>query len=252
MPTYQTAGRVARNALKTIGAFPSSRSAPDPGEYSTALEWLEMVLNTTSGIRPLAGFYRLVDIPLESGVGDYLLSDFDDSARTAHVFSVSLINGTADPLPLKMLWESESADENLNDTGESRRVVITKDRDPTLKVYPTPTSTQEDAGQLLRLRIQTWHDEIDVDGIADSDLLLRPAWYLWLTKRTAYEIGCGPVRRLGEGELKRLQDDSEKLEMQLLARDGKNNGPYPPVTEPMDGSYNLDYTATYHKDTGYS
>lgn len=236
MAARQTAKQIAENALSTIGAFPASQPQADAGELKKTLGWLEMLLNSISGIRPLAGFWRVVDIPLEAGIGDYLLSDFDDAAGTQHVFSVGIVNDQGSVDPLDMLWEDEAVLENLEKTGRPRRVVVTKDTDPELKVYPTPTQTEQDAGLVLRLRIQTYHDEIDTSGIGDEDILLRPAWYLWLTKRLAYEIGCGPVRHLLEAELTRLQNDSERLEAQLLARDGQYNSSTPPLTEPMAGS----------------
>lgn len=239
MPTIKTAKKVAEDALKTIGAFPASQSAPDPGELKDALNWLEMILNHQSGIRPLAGFWQIIEIPLEAGIGDYTLSDYAEERGIVHVFSVAIVDISGDPDPLDFEYENDVLLENLQDTGEPQRATVTKDRDPVLKVFPTPTQTEEDAGLILRLRVQTYHPDINPLGIGDEDLLLRPAWYLWITKRTAYEIGCGPVRRLSEGELKRLEDDAMKLENQLLARDGKEAGPQPPVTEPVAGSVDI-------------
>lgn len=236
MPTFQTAKQVAENALKTIGAFPPSMSAADPGELRTALQWLEMMLNTTVGIRPLAGFWRVFDISLEAGIGDYELDDFADESGVQQVFSVNIVDSEGNVDPLKMLFEEEGDAENLEDTGQPERVVVTRDAHPVLKVYPTPTSTEEDAGLVLRVRVQTYQTPIDGSGIADEDMKLRPSWYLWATKRLAYEIGSGPVRRLMDTELKRLQSDADKIETALLARDGQYNSGRPPLTEPMAGS----------------
>lgn len=242
MPIRQTAKKVAENALSTIGAFPASQPVPDEGELRKTLVWLEMLLNTQAGIRPMAGFWRVIEIPIEAGTGDYLLSDFDNSAGTQHVFSVNLVDDGGNVTPLDIEWENRSIIENLEQTGEPRRCVITKDVYPTIKIYPTPLQAHEDAGMVLRVRIQTYHDNIDETGIADSDLLIRPSWYLWLTKRLAYEIGCGPVRRLVETELSRFKKDADDLETLLLARDGQYQSPKPPVTEPMPG---YDIGATY-------
>lgn len=236
MPTFLSAKKVAENALKTIGAFPPSMSSADPGELKTAMQWLEMILNTTAGIRPVAGFWRIFDIPLEAGVGDYDLDDYADDAGVQHVFSVNIVDAQGDVDPLEMIFENDSATENLEDTGQPDRVVITRDAHPVLKVYPTPTSTEEDAGLVLRVRVQTYHTPIDHAGIGDEDLLLRPSWYLWVNNKLAYELGKGPVRRLQENELKRFQTDYMVLESALLARDGQYNSGKPPVTEPMAGS----------------
>lgn len=239
MPTIKTAKKIAEDALKTIGAFPASMSAPDPGELRDTLNWLEMILNNQSGIRPLAGFWDTIEIPLEAGIGDYDLSDYANDSGVCDVFSVCLVDSLGNTDPLDFEYENNALLENLTQTGCPSRATVTKDRESVLKVYPTPTQTEEDSGLVLRLRIQTYHNPIDPTGVADVDLLLRPSWYLWITKRTAYEIGCGPVRRLAESELQRLEKDAEKLEDGLLARDGKERGSNPPVTEPVACSVDI-------------
>lgn len=239
MPTIKTAKQIAEDALSTIGAFPASQSSPDPGELKKTLNWLEMLINYQSGIRPLAGFWQVFDIPIEAGIGDYDMADYAEERGVCHVFSATLVdlNGATDPLDFQ--YESTAVQENLRETGRPSRATVTKDRDMVLKVYPTPTQYEEDAGLVIRVRVQTYHEDIDASGVADEDIRLRPSWYLWLIKRLSYEIGCGPVRRLSEGELKRLEDNAQMLENALLARDGQGTSPRPPVTEPVAGSVDL-------------
>jgi hypothetical protein len=252
LPNVQTAKNVAENALSTIGAFPASQSAPDPGELKKTLQWLEMLLSYQSGIRPIAGFWQIFDIPLEANVGDYNMADYASKRGVIHVFSAALVGVNSDPDFLDFVYEDDAVLENLSATGRPSRVSVTKDREMMLKVYPTPTQVEQDAGLVIRVRVQTYHDTIDDEGIADEDINLRPAWYLWLTKRLAYEIGCGPVRRLAEGELKRLEDDAHKLENALLARDGQYSSPRMPVTEPMAGSIDGCWSSEYRtRRTGY-
>lgn len=238
MPTFQTAKKIAENALKTIGAFPSTQIAPDEGELSDALQWLEMVLNTQSGIRPMTSFWSVIEIPLEAGVADYNLHDYTGEGGVQSVFSMSLTNAiNGDPVPIKMMFENEEIEENLSQKGTPTRAIVTKSVKPQIKLYPEPTFTDEQNGNVLRVRLQSFHPTLDTTGNADNDVLLRPSWYLWITKRLAYEIGSGPVRRLADSELKDLRGDADMLEKSLLARDGKQNTGKPPVTEPMAGSY---------------
>lgn len=232
----QSAKTVAENALSTIGAFPAAQASPDPGELRKALIWLEMILNFESGIRPVAGFWQVFEIPLEANVGDYLLPDFSEAEGVSHVFSVCLVDANGNTDPINFQYENDALLENLQNTGVPHRVTITKDKDMKMKLYPMPTQVQEDAGLIVRVRVQTWHDKIDNSGMADEDLKLRPSWYLWLTKRLAYEIGCGPVRRLAESELDRLQNDMQMMADLLYARDGQYQGPVPPVQDPVPGS----------------
>lgn len=239
MPTIQSAKIVAENALSTIGAFAASQSQPDPGELNKALRWLEMLLNYQSGIRPLAGFWQVFDIPIEAGIGDYDMADYAEERGVCHVFSAFVVDLNGDTDPIDFQYESTAVQENLKDTGRPSRATVSKDRDMVLKVYPLPTQVEEDAGLILRVRVQTYHESIDPKGVNDEDIRLRPSWYLWLTKRLAYEIGSGPVRRLAEGELKRLADDSASLEDALIARDGQYVAPTPPLTGPVPMS--IDY-----------
>lgn len=236
MPNIQTANVVAENSLSTIGAFPASQQQPDPGEMKKALRWLEMLLNHESGIRPLAGFWDVFDIPLEAGIGDYDMSDYADEAGVVHIFSAFIVDQNGDVDPIDFQYESTAMMENLKATGRPTRATSTKDTDMVLRVFPTPTQVEEDSGLVLRVRVQKYHKKIDETGVRNEDISMRPSWYLWLTKRLAYEIGSGPVRRLSEGELARLEKDADKLENALLARDGQYTSQRPPVTEPVDGS----------------
>lgn len=235
MPSYQTAKKLGENALRTIGAFPASQSQADAGELRTTLQWLEMVINTVVGYRPLAGFWRVIEIPIEAGIGDYNLTDYADAAETQHVFSVNIVDTNGEVEPVHMIDENEAVTENLSNTGTAKRALVTKDVFPVLKLYPTPTSEDENAGRVIRLRIQTYQPQIDDTGNGQEKLLVRPSWYLWLTKKLAYEIGGGPVRRLADSELKRFQDDANEIESLLLSRDGQYSRQGPPVTEPMPG-----------------
>lgn len=236
MPTIQSAKDIAENALSTIGAFPASRSAPDPGEMKKALRWLEMLLNTQAAIRPVGSFWQVFDVPLEAGIGDYDLSDYADESGACHVFSVFLVDATGHVEPLSLEYNSDSVGENLARTGRPSRATVSLNEEVvngTLRVFPTPTQVEQDAGYLLRVRVETFHAPIDETGAADESLKLRPSWYLWATKKLSYEIGSGPVRRLAEGELARLDSDASRLENALLARDIQQISPGPPVTEPM-------------------
>jgi hypothetical protein len=234
VPNYLTAKTLAERSLRTIGAFPPSQSQADSSELQVALQWLEMILNDIAGRMPLAGLWQLVDIPLEAGVGDYLLSDYVDDDQAQHVFSVGLVNANGDVDPLEMMFENQAAAENLQHVGTPCRVVVTRDVMPRIKVYPEPTQANQDAGLTLRLRIQTYANAIDARGIADSDTRLRPSWYLWAVKANAYEIGSGPVRRLPDNELDRFQKDAMRIENALGAFDGQQNTGSPPVTDPCD------------------
>ncbi len=236
MPTILTAKQVAENALKTIGAFPNTQTQADAGDLRTTLMWLEMILNTFSGYRPVASMWRTIDIPVEEGIGDYLLSDYDDDAGTQHVFSVSMVDQMGNVDPLEIVYESKALEENLVNVSTPSRAMATRTVDPVLRVFPAPAAQHVQAGKVFRVRIQTFHTKIESQGNGDTELLLRPSWYLWLTKKLSYEIGGGPVRRLPDYELKRFEMDADKLENLLLSRDGKGSSPSPPVTEPMAGS----------------
>jgi hypothetical protein len=236
MGIFRTAKEVSEDALRLVGAFPPSRSQADASELRITLGRLETILNYTSGIRPLAGYWTMFDIPIEAGIGDYELADYASDAQIEHVFSVSLVTGSQDPDFIPLMYESEGALENLTSTGRTRRAVVTRDKSPILKIYPTPTSTEEDAGAVLRVRVQTYESSIDKTGTGNNDLKLRPAWYLWMENRLAYEIGKGPVRRLNDNILKRFKDDADAMEAALLARDGQHNTSAPPVTLPIAGA----------------
>jgi len=236
MPSYQTARQVASNALSKIGAWPSSQSQPDERELKIAMGWLEMLLNNQSGIRPTAGFWNVIEIPIEATIGDYDLADYVKDVSVQHVFSVSMVTILGNVEPLTIISEKDTVFKNLKENGTPHSAAITRDVKPILKVYPNPTSSDEDAGSVIRIRVQSFHSTIDPEGTNETNIMLRPSWYLWLAYRLAYEIGGGPVRRLPESELTRIQRDYQLMETQLYARDGQYNTSQPPITRPVEGS----------------
>lgn len=236
MPTYQTAKNVAENALSTIGAFASSQSQPDHNELKKALVWLEMILNNQAGISPTPGFWDIVEIPVQAGIGDYELDDYVDDESVQHVFSASIIETSGKVTPLGISSETDTTFKDFKKTGTPEEIIVTRDIHPIMRVFPTPTRTDEDNGLVIRIRFQKFHAAIDGEGVNDINISLRPSWYLWLTKRLAYEIGSGPVRRLAESELNRIEKDYEKIETRLYGRDGKYNLGSPPISEPVLGS----------------
>lgn len=235
MPNFQTAKQIAEKALQRIGAFPPSRAQADAAELRRALQWMEMILNTQSGIQTITSFNRAYEIPLEATIGDYLLADYDDEAGTQHVFSAVLVDASENVEPLELIWENQSLEENITEIGRPLRAVVTRAVHPEIKVYPVPTQIEVDAGYRIRVRVQTFHAGIDETGVADSDISLRASWYLWLIKKLSFEIGSGPVRRLPKDELNDLWSEYMVLENSLTARDGLYNSSRPPVTEPMEG-----------------
>jgi hypothetical protein len=235
LPTFMTAKQIAENALKIIGAFPSTMTQADAGDLSTALTWLEMIMNTQAGIRPMAGFWDILEIPLQADIGDYNLTDYGGDAFIQEVFSASLVDSSGNTTPLELVFESDAVIENLSERGPPSRAIVTRDILPVMKLYPAPAQSNEDAGQIVRVRYQSYHSAINPSGTGQVDVKLRPAWYMWAIKKLAYELGCGPVRRLPEGELQRLDKDSLVLEMDLMARDGKYNKK-PLISEPVAGS----------------
>lgn len=236
MPSYQTARQVASNALSKIGAWPSSQTQPDARELKIAMGWLEMLLNNQSGIRPTAGFWDVIEIPLQAGIGDYDLQDYVKDAGVQSVFSVSMVTILGNVEPLDVISEKDAVFKNLKDSATPNCAAITKDVKPVLKVYPIPTQSDEEAGTVFRVRIQSFHKTIDPEGTNDTEIMVRPSWYLWLAYRLSYEIGGGPVRRLSESELTRIQRDYQMMETQLYARDGQYNTAEPPMTRPVEGS----------------
>lgn len=236
MPSYQTARQVATNALSKIGAFPSSQSQPDERELKIAMGWLEMILNNQSGIRPTAGFWNVIDIPIQAGIGEYELADYTKESGVQHVFSASIVTILGNVEPLDIISEKDAVFKNIKENATPYCGAITKDVKPVLKVYPTPTQSDEESGAVFRLRIQSFHKGIDPSGTNDTEISLRPSWYLWLTYRLSYEIGGGPVRRLASAELRDIKNDYTMMETQLYSRDGQYNTATPPVTRPVEGS----------------
>lgn len=234
MPNYLTAKTLAEESLREIGAFPPSQSQADAGELRVSLSRLELILNDMAGSRTFAGLWDVIEIPLEAGKAEYDLEDYADADHVEHVFSIVLVNGNGHVDPITFGFENEAERENRETNGTPNRAVVNSNVKPTITVFPKPTQADEDDEKYLRVRVQTYAAAVDWKGVANRDVKLRPSWYWWAITKNAYAIGRGPVRRLNEQELKRLQDDYNTLENRLLAFDGQPSTGQPPLTESSD------------------
>jgi hypothetical protein len=236
MPNIYTAKEVAEQALRVIGRLSPKQPQADAADLRVALSQLEMAINDTVGRTALAGFSRTMDIPLVSGQTVYKTSDYADGREVQQVFSMVLVEPTinSDPDPLLMVFENQALTRSPIATGTPCDVVVSRDVYPIITLLRVPTDGDVVAGRVLRLRYQTYVTAPDPKGIADTDIMVRPSWYLWLVTKVAYLCGRGPILRLPNGELSVLRQDLADLEAGQLARDGLNNTSQPPMTEPYD------------------
>lgn len=233
MPNYLTAKNLAEEALREIGAFPPSQSQADAGELRVTLLRLELMLNSYVGMRTMAGLRDTVEIPLIEGETVYRLEDYTDENSAQHVFSIMCVENTGNVTPVDIVFDSQAQENDLTQSATPWQAVVSQNVKPVITVWPKPTASDVSAGRFIRVRLQTYAAAVDPQGIADKDTKLRPSWYWWAITKTAYAIGRGAVRRLSDGELKLLREDSELLENRLLAYDGSQDTSQPHVTEPM-------------------
>jgi hypothetical protein len=234
MPNYLTAKALAEEALKEIGSFSPSMEQADIGELRVALSRLEMILNSKIGHNQTAGYWRTIDIDIAASDNDYKISSYANTDGVQYVFSANRIDSNGSVFPLEMLTQREWDEKNKTETGSVEAIFITRDNDGYVHTYPKPPAGITTGDTKIQLRVQTFAPKIDHKGIADNDMFIRPTWYWWAVTKLAYAIGRGAVRRLPDGELRRLKDDYMQEEKDLMAGDNHDMTGIPYTTEPED------------------
>ena len=260
MPTILYANDIAEEALREIGAFTTSMEQADAAQMKVALRRLELVLNVAIGTDVYLPAWREYDIPLVSGQQKYHLADFVDDNGVQFITGTKLIDTTTGRhYHFDLVNEVKFMDYDNPLSGRPYVGYVSNTDDPNLFVFPLLNSSTP-AGQFnLHVVAQVYANKIDPSASQNVNLNLRPTWYLWAIKRLAYNIGCGPVLRLPDNELKSIGEEASSLEDALLSVDGKFNTTDLPVTHGhdvcgincgMDSSYGMnrpDYHSLYNR-----
>lgn len=230
---------IATLALRRISALPTSETAPEGEELRVSLQFLDLVLSELSGTsRIYSQVGPSLAMILKPGVTSYALKDAlgEGFPKSGLVNPVSVwasnLAGRQYEVPI-VTREVFERYKRFPETGAPECVYIDREPSPTVYLFPPPRADDVQAW-FLELVYQEQAPNVSPNGVAnsvpeDQAHSLRHAWQLWLVKKLAYEIGCGPVAALPEGRLSRLDRDQRDAYSKLEARDNHEHSNLPPI-----------------------
>ncbi|MER8967715.1 hypothetical protein NKI25_18670 [Mesorhizobium sp. M0808] len=237
------AKEICERALRMIGKFPTTESAPDGEDLREALFWLDMVMAEVAGTTRL--FFLIpasIRLTLVAGQQPYLLSDeitaFPDNGFQFPVAAwLEDANGNRTPLEIvaRDTWLEKSL---LSTPGTPCEVYIDRLPDPTLYTYPTIDATDTDVWTVV-LDFQSYAPNVAPAGVSGTrpqdsvETLFRQAWQRWLTYKLCVDIGGGAVVKLPENSLARFEREELKARGALEAFENREHDTEPPTVEPF-------------------
>ncbi len=244
MSRVLTASDICARSLRTIGKFPVTESAPDGEDLREAMHWLDLILGETVGTERM--FSRLspgtLSVAITNGTQSYNLYTALGSAlptdRVQFVVAAWLEDQNANRSPIEIVTEEKFEDvSKLSESGTPTMVHIDRQATPTLRIYPTPATTDSNT-YTLKLVCQRYAPNVapgGVTGTTPSGSVLHDfgqAWQRWMVCQLAHDLGSGPIHKIGEATLNRFALMAGASRARLLAFENREHETTDPICEP--------------------
>lgn len=243
MSLVLTANEICARALRAIGAFPITESAPDGEALREAMSWLDLIMGEFAGSTKVFWLVTAtLDIPLTNGTQSYDLVDALGSDlpidRVQWPVEAWLEdgNGNRTPLVIVTLEKFESVS-RVDETGPPCRIHIDRSSTPQLRVFPTPATTDTNS-YTIKLVVQKFAPKLAPLGVTGttpsgtSVTGIPQAWQRWLVLQLSHDLGSGPIHKIGEQSLARFIGGAKEAKEALLAFENREHDTEPPLCEP--------------------
>lgn len=240
-----TAKKICEEALGAIGAFPVTESAADPEHLRRAMTWLDLLLAQLAGsTRLFALVPATITLTLEAGEDEYnLVETLGTELPTDKIqFPVNAWledgSGNRTPLTIHPRDKFEAIKTVTTTTGPPTCIYIDRlAAAPTLFTYPT-VDASDTTPWIIKLDVQTYAPNVapaGVTGTQPSGSVLTnfsQAWQRYMIVALAHDLGMGPIYKLSEQRLTRLDTKAKEAKTDLLAFENREHDTEPPVCEP--------------------
>jgi hypothetical protein len=248
MSAVFTAAQVASTALRAIGSFPITESAPDGEHLREAMTWLDMLLAEKAGTMRI--FQRVpatLSFPIVNGTQAYNLYTALGSQLPADRIQFVIDawmqdqSGTRYPIEIVNRQKFETVD-LPSETGMPEWIYIDRQQppqvaSPTLQIFPTP-DVADPTVYTLFLEVQQYAPTVapgGVTGTQPQSAVLHAfgvAWQRWMVFQLAHDLGSGPIVKIGEASLTRFEKTATAAMAKLEAFENREQETTPPIGEP--------------------
>ncbi len=236
------ANEICARALRMVGEFPMSETAPAGEQLREALFWLDMVLATNAGIREVFWLRpATIQITLIAGQQQYSLQTAmgasfpTDGVQFPVQAGLLYPSGTRLPIDIASRQKFEEL-MRPEDTGVPRIIYIDRlTTDQMLLVWPYLPASETQTYR-LELVVQTYSPDLSPAGVAGArpnattETGVRLAWNEWLVHTLACRLGSGPINKQPENRLSRWQRVADDIKVDLDAYENREHDTEPPLT----------------------
>lgn len=219
MPRLLSIREICERSLRKIGSYSINDDGARAEEMEEAQQWLDLIVGHLTGRRRTWWLVPVnATIPLVAGQASYTLDQtlFPDAGMQFAIsaWSRNLADGRREEVPIKRRQEWEELP--LLNPGQPSAVYISRDRIPTLRLYPVQPNPVTHA---LDLTYQRFSADITARSVNAAMPDVRETWNLYLITALAYELGNGPVRKLPQDEVREMKAAATDLLADLEAYD---------------------------------
>lgn len=246
MSLVLTASHICARALRAIGEFPVTETAPAGEAVREAMHWLDLILAQEVGTgRIFSRIPATLSMTITNGTQSYdLYTTLGASLPTDRIQFVTaayvqddLGNRQNVEIVNRRKFEEVSVPA---ETGPIKWIYIDRLATPTLQIFPTPATT-DPRTYTLKLVVQKYAPNVapgGVTGTQPSASTLHEfgqAWQRWMVCQLAHDLGSGPVRKIPEDRLNRFAKMAAEAKTLLLAFENREHETSDPVCEAPDG-----------------
>lgn len=242
------AAQICAEALRAIGAFPVTESAPDGEQLRTAMTWLDLIMAQLAGTtRVFALVPATLEIAIVNGTQQYdltteLAADLPID-RTQFPVDAWLEDGDGNRSPLTIVTRNKFEDvSKTSETGVPCWIYIDRlPSSPQLYIFPTPDST-DTTEYVIKLVVQKYAPNVAPAGVTGTQPSgsiahgFSVAWQRHLIAQLAHDLGAGPIVKLPETSLNRFMGMAAQAKAQIEAFENREHDTEPPIVEPW-GAY---------------
>lgn len=252
-----TAKQICERALRAIGSFPVTESAPDGEAMREAMTWLDLLMAEIAGTGTLFFLHTAtLSVAITNGTSSYNLNNAlgTDLPVDSVQFPLRawLEDAAGNRSPVEIDTRDKFEDVTRRDTGGTPcRIYIDRlaSPTPTLEIYPTPASTDPSVWT-IKIEVQTYAPNVapqGVTGVLQGTVLhkFRQAWQRYLILRLSIDTGSGPVLKCSEERLRNWRLEAVNAKTALEAFENRPHDTEPPVCDGWDSGGGVCFTTDY-------
>lgn len=236
------AKNICEQALRAIGSFPTTESAADGEHLRQAMTSLDLLLAQLAGtMRLFSRVDATLTMAITNGTQSYSLFSTLGSQlptdRIQYVIDAWLEDGDGRRYEIEIVNRFKFEDVcKLAQTGRPEWAYIDRQFEPTLQIYPTPSSDDATSWS-LKLVVQRYAPNVapgGVTGTQPSGSVLHEmgqSWQRHLVFQLAHDLGSGLITKIGEQSLTRFKGIADEAKRALEAFENREHQTTAPICE---------------------